>query len=152
MNLTIRKTGGLPSLLRDLFSPASLLGRDIFDFDPELAPSRLGINLPSVNIAETPNSFTLELAAPGLQRSDFNIEVENRMLTVSAEKEAEKKDEAEAYSCKEYSFNSFSRSFTLPENVREGDIEARYENGILKVVIPKLKETPVKPVKKINIE
>ena len=84
MNLTLRKKEGLPSLLTDLFSPATLLDRDFFD--PDLFPVRLGINLPTANITETSKEYKLELAAPGLERKDFTVEVENYTLTVSAQK------------------------------------------------------------------
>jgi HSP20 family protein len=127
------------------------LGRDFFDMDKDMFPSRLGINLPTANIAETPNEFKLELAAPGLERKDFNIELENHTLSISAEKEEEKKEDTKEFFRKEYSFNSFSRSFTLPENIKEGSIDAKYENGILKITIPKVKETPVKSSHKISV-
>lgn len=150
MNLTLKKNGGFPSLLSDFFN-TSLMDRNFFDLDRDFFPSRLGINVPTANITETPKEYKLELAAPGLERKDFNIEVDDHMLTISAEKEEEKKEKDGEYSRREYSFNSFSRSFTLPENVKEGGIDARYENGVLKVSIPKAKETPTKSVHKIAV-
>jgi len=122
MKTITKRNGSLPALLSDFFSPATVLGRDFFDMDPDFFPSRLGMNLPSANITETPKEFQLELAAPGLERKDFDIEVNNNLLTIRAEKEEEKKEEKGEYSRKEYSFNSFSRSFTLPENIEEGNI------------------------------
>jgi HSP20 family protein len=154
MNLTVRKNGGFPALLSDFFGPSSLLNRDLFDLDSDLFPSRLGINVPTANITETPKEYKLELAAPGLERKDFNVEVDNHVLTISAEKEEskeEKKSENGEYSRKEYSFNSFSRTFTLPENVKEGNIDAKYENGVLNVIIPKVKEAPLKTTQKITV-
>lgn len=153
MNLTLRKkNGGLPSLLSDFFSPAtSLLNRDLFDLENDLFPARLGVNVPTANITETPKEYKLELAAPGLERKDFDIEVANNTLTISAEKEVEKKEEEKGYSRKEYSFNSFSRSFALPEDIKESDIKAKYENGVLKVAIPKLHEKPVKHAHRIDV-
>lgn len=153
MNLTLRPTTGLSSIFSDWLRPDTLLDRDFSDFATGLFPSRLGINIPSVNIKETPKEYTLEVAAPGLERKDFNIEVENHALKISAEKEEKKeeKKEGNGYSRKEYSFNSFMRSFVLPENVKEGDIDAKYENGILMIHVPKEKETPAKPVKKITV-
>ena|SRR5690554_4857222 len=151
MNLTVKKNGGFSSLFPEFLNPASLLGRDFFNLDSDLIPSRLGINLPTANVSESPKEYKLELAAPGLQRKDFNIEIENNTLTISAEQEEEKKEEDGEYSRKEYSFNSFSRSFALPENVKEDGIEAKYVDGILKVTIPKQKETPIKPVHKIDV-
>jgi HSP20 family protein len=147
----MKKNGSLPTLLSDFFSPSTLLGRDFFDMDPDFFPTRLGINLPSANISETPKEYKLELAAPGLERKDFDIDVNNHTLTVSAEKEEEKKEEKGEYSRKEYSFNSFSRSFALPENIKEGNIDAKYENGVLKITVPKMKETAVKASQKIAV-
>ncbi|HEY0653033.1 MAG TPA: Hsp20/alpha crystallin family protein [Chryseosolibacter sp.] len=146
MNLTVRKNGGLPSLLTDLFNE-----NDFFNLENDFFPSRLGINVPTANITETPKEYKVELAAPGLERKDFNVEVDNHTLKISAEKEEEKNEKDGEYSRREYSFNSFSRSFTLPENVKEGNIDARYENGVLKVSIPKAKETPLKPVHKVAV-
>lgn len=151
MHLTVKKNGGFPSLVSDLLG-SSLLGKDFFDMDSDLFPSRLGINVPTANITETPKEFKVELAAPGLQRKDFNVEVDNHILTISAEKEEEKKEGDGEYSKREYSYNSFSRSFTLPENVKEGNIDASYENGVLRISIPKLKETPVKPAVKVAVK
>lgn len=151
MNLTLRPTTSLPSVFSDWLRPDSLLERDLFDMESTSAFPRLGTNVPSVNIKETPKEFTLEVAAPGLERKDFSIEVENNMLKISAEKEEKREEKDAGYSRKEYSYNSFSRSFALPENVKEGDIDAKYENGILMVHLPKAKETPVKPVRKIEV-
>lgn len=151
MNLTVKKNGGFPSLLTDFFSPNSLLGREFFDFDSEMWPTRLGVNVPTANIKESKKDYMLELAAPGLERKDFNIEIDNNILSISAEKEEETKKEEGDYSRKEYSFNSFCRTFTLPENIKEDNIKAKYENGVLKLTIPKLKESPVKPAHKIDV-
>lgn len=149
MNLTLKKNGGFPSLLSDFFG-SSLLDKDLSDFS-EMFPSRLGINVPTANITETPKEYTVELAAPGLERKDFNVEVDNHTLKISAEKEEEKTEKEGEYSRREYSFNSFNRSFTLPENVKESNIDAKYENGVLRVSIPKAKETPVKASHKVTV-
>ena len=71
MNLTLRKNGGFPSLASDLLG-SSLFGKEFFDMGSDLFPARLGINVPTANIAETPSAFKVELAAPGLERKDFN--------------------------------------------------------------------------------
>jgi HSP20 family protein len=149
MNLTVRPMAGLSRFLSDW--PSTLLDRDFFESD--LTPARLGVNVPSVNIRETPKEYILEVAAPGLERKDFNIEVDNYTLTISAEKEEKKeeKSETDGYSRKEYSFNSFSRSFTLPDDVKESNIDAKYDNGILRVTVPKAKESTPKAVKKITV-
>ena len=150
MNLTLKKNGGIPSLLSDFFG-TSLMDKDFFDPESDLFVSRVGVNVPTANITETPKEYKLELAAPGLERKDFKVEVENHVLKISAEKEEEKKETQGKYSRREYSFNSFSRSFRLPENVKEENIDARYENGILKVSLPKAKETPVEPAHKVPV-
>lgn len=152
MNVPVKKkNGGISTLFSDFFGPGSLWDHDLFEGDYGLFPSRLGINIPTANVTENPRTFIIELAAPGLERKDFNVEVINHMLVISAEKEEEKKEKEGAYSRKEYSFNSFTRSFSLPENIREGDIDARYENGVLKVTLPKQKETPAKATQKVNV-
>ncbi|WP_276370249.1 Hsp20/alpha crystallin family protein [Chryseolinea sp. H1M3-3] len=151
MNLSLRPTTGLSRFLSDW--PSTLLDRDFFDIESDLTRSRLGVNVPSVNIRETPKEYILEVAAPGLERKDFNIEVDNHTLSISAEKEEQKEEKSEdnGYSRKEYSFNSFTRSFTLPDDVKENNIDAKYDNGILKVTVPKAKESTAKTVKKINV-
>ncbi|MCD9015125.1 Hsp20/alpha crystallin family protein [Parachryseolinea silvisoli] len=150
MNLTLRKNGGLPSLLSDFFG-SSLVDRDFFDLDSDMFASRLGINVPTANIVETPKEFTLELAAPGLERKDFNVVIENHMLKISADKKEEKSEKHGGYSRQEYSFNSFIRTFALPENVKEGNVDAKYENGVLRVSIPKSKESNGAPVHKVAV-
>lgn len=150
MNLLVRNS--LPSMLMDWPMPGSLFGSDFLDNNFNFPTGRLGVNVPSVNVSETPKEFKIEMAAPGLERKDFNIEVENHSLCISAEKEetVEEKKEDE-FTRREYSFNSFSRSFTLPENVKENEIDAKYDNGVLKVVVPKVKESAVKATRKIAV-
>lgn len=150
MSLITRPSAGLPSLLTDWLSPSRMFDREFTDMDPELLPARLGVNLPSVNFAETKKEFILELAAPGLERKDFNIELENHLLTISVEKE-ETRNEEDGYYKREYSYRAFTRTFSLPENVKEENIDAKYGNGILKVVIPKATETESHPTKKIKV-
>ena len=141
----------MPKVLADWLRPETMLTRDFFDFGNDFFVPRLGITVPSVNIKETPKDFTFEVAAPGLERKDFVIELDNHVLVISVEKEEKKEEKENGYYRKEYSFNTFSRSFTLPEHVMEADIDAKYENGILKVVVPKSKETPIPTPKKISV-
>ena len=82
----------------------------------------------------------VSLAAPGLKKSDFKIEVEGNMLTISSEKEESKEEKETRYTRKEYSYTSFSRSFTLPEEVNKEKIDAVYEDGVLKLTLPKMEE------------
>lgn len=97
-------------------------------------------SVPAVNISENETDFTVTMAAPGLKKSDFKIDVKSNLLTISSETEKDTEQEEEGYKRKEYSYNSFSRSFTLPEQVDKDKIEANYENGILKLRIPKMEE------------
>ncbi|NJM27005.1 MAG: Hsp20/alpha crystallin family protein [Bacteroidia bacterium] len=150
MNLTLKRSGGVPSLFSNLFGN-SLFDQDLFDLDKDLFSSRLGITVPTANFTEAPKEYRIELAAPGLNRKDFDIEVDNHTLTIKAEKEEEQHEKEGEYTRREYSFSSFSRSFSLPENVKESDIDAKYENGVLKVTIPKVKETVVRPAKKVSV-
>jgi len=138
--------------MSDWLSPiSSFWDRDFFDSDLGLFSRRLGLSVPSANISETPQAYLLELAAPGLKRDDFKLEVENHTLTISSEKQEEKEEKKNGYSSKEYSFNSFSRSFTLPDSVKESDISASYTDGILKITIPKTEETPEQPARAIPV-
>ena len=95
---------------------------------------------PAVNIRETDNSFTLEVAAPGFSKEQFNINVENDLLTISASTESKKEEDEKGYTRREFSYSSFSRSFTLPDSVNADNIKGTYTNGILHVELPKKAE------------
>ena len=108
--------------------------------------------LPSVNIKENADNFMVEVAAPGFDKKDFNIELNNDVLTISSEKQIENEEkENEQFTKKEFSYQSFTRSFTLPELVEGDKIEASYKNGILAIVIPKKEEAKPKPVRQIKV-
>lgn len=111
------------------------------------------VTMPSVNISENKNEYKVSLAAPGLQKSDFKIDVEGNMITISSEKE-EKKDEKDVrYTRHEYSYSSFSRSFTIPEEVNQDKIEAAYTDGVLTLTLPKREEAKKQTAtKQINIK
>ena len=106
---------------------------------------------PSANIIEKTNGFELEIAAPGLKKEDFNINLENSVLTISSEMEDEKREEGKNYTRKEFYFGSFSRSFTLPKSVDTEKIKADYNNGILKIDLPKKTEATLDVKKEIKI-
>jgi HSP20 family protein len=111
---------------------------DIFDDDVLFNTGMMGRrSMPSVNIRETDKAYELEMAAPGYKKTDFNISIENNMLTVSAEKQQEQQKGDEHYTRREFGYESFSRTFNLPANTNEDDINARYEDGILKLSINK---------------
>jgi len=106
---------------------------------------------PAANIIENNESFQLEIAAPGLVKDDFKINLDNNILTVSAEIEDEKHEEGKNYSRKEFYYGSFSRSFTLPKTIDLDKIKADYDNGILKIALPKKEEAKVEMKKEIKI-
>ena len=105
---------------------------------------------PMVNIKETKDGYHLEVAAPGLSKENFSITMEKDLLTISAEKQTEQKQEGEKFTRKEFNFSSFKRSFTLPETIDSNNIKAAYENGILKVELFKKAEVKTE-AKKIEI-
>ena len=114
--------------------------------------SNTNTTLPSVNIKENLDAFFVEVAAPGFEKSDFNIELNNDILTISSDRQInEEVKEGENVSRQEYSYQSFSRSFTLPELVENEKISAKYDNGILAITIPKKEEAKPKPIKQIKI-
>ena len=98
---------------------------------------------PSVNIVEHDAHFTMQLAAPGLQKSDFNINIENDYLVISAEKQTEKEETGNQgkFTRREFNYSSFKRSFQLDENINREGIAASYENGVLSITLPKKEET-----------
>lgn len=105
----------------------------------------------AVNIREDKDAYHLEFAAPGFEKEEFKIDLENQVLTVSAEKKSENKEEGKQYTRREYVYSAFKRSFNLPESVNEEAIKAEYKNGILHVSIPK-KEEENKQKREITIE
>lgn len=106
--------------------------------------------VPSANVSEEADRYNLELSAPGFEKTDFRISLNNGVLVISGEHKTEKESTEKNYTRKEYNYGSFQRSFTLPEEVNEETIDAKYENGILKVVLPK-KEGKIKSKKEITI-
>lgn len=104
---------------------------------------KFAVSTPAVNIAETENEFEIELAVPGLKKEDFKINLEKNVLSVSAEKKAEDVNENKKFSKREYSYSSFTRSFTLPQSADQNKIEADYTDGILKLTIAKKEEAKI---------
>ena len=147
--MTLMKKSNFPSLLNERWLT------DFFDtdrfFDSDLLKMASVPPLPLVNIMEEEKEFVVEMAAPGMTKKDFNISIENGLLTISAENKVETEDVKKNFTRKEFSFNSFTRSFTLPENVNEEKIDANYENGILKLHLGKKVMTKVPPKKQIAI-
>ena len=110
-----------------------------------------GSTLPAVNIKETDKEFSLELAAPGMKKENFNVGVEDDVLTISAEREETKEEKEENYSRKEFTYASFQRRFTLPETVDSNKVTAKYEDGVLLLSLPKKSGPQLKPAKTIKI-
>lgn len=115
---------------------------DVFDsfLNDSYISDRFSTKVPAVNIGETENEFHIELAAPGLKKEDFKINLDKNVLSISAEKKSESTDENKKYNRKEYSYVSFARSFTLPDTADHSKIEAEYVDGILKVNVAKREE------------
>ncbi len=132
------------------FSPVSNFFDDIFD-DVEIFNKMQTV--PSVNIIERKDDFMIELAAPGFKKDDFEIDLDNNVLTISSQKE-EKDQEVEEnkYTKREFSFCSFKRAFTLPDTADVEKIDANYKDGILNVIVGKKPEAKVKPKRKISIK
>lgn len=129
----------------------NFLNRDVFNWGNNF--TNADNSLPAVNIKETPESFLVEMAAPGMEKKDFKIELDGNALTISSEKQEEQEEkEGESYNRKEFSYQSFYRTFHLPKEVVDADkINAKYENGLLRLVIPKREEAKQKPARLIDI-
>ncbi|MGZ5190238.1 MAG: Hsp20/alpha crystallin family protein [Flavisolibacter sp.] len=142
----LTKSFTTPSLFEDLFKPWN----EWFDNGGALGRPT---TLPAVNVSEDKNNYFLSLAAPGLIKEDFNVDIEGNMLTISSEKEENKEVKDEKFTRKEYSFSSFSRSFSLPEDVKQDAIDANYENGVLKIKLPRKEEAKqITASKKVTVK
>lgn len=121
------------------FFPASKMMED---------KKRVQMNIPAVNIKENENSYDISLAAPGMKKEAFNIEIDEGIMTISASEKSETEDKSKDYTRREFNYASFERRFTLPDNLAEEDIKASYEDGVLKIELPKLKIEEQKEKKK----
>lgn len=141
---TLVKTNPFPSLrsmMEDFWNVDNFFSKPMFD----------GSLLPAVNVRDRKDSYELELSAPGFKKDDFNVTIENGMLTISAETADESEEEKEDYTRKEFSRSSFQRTFTLPDNVNDGQIKANYKDGLLHLSLKK-SEKALKEVKKVKID
>lgn len=128
-------------------------------FDNEFADwansnySSTNTTLPAVNIKETDDDFEVTMAVPGMSKKDFKVNLKDNILTISSEKKEEKEEKDANYTRREYSYQSFSRSFTLPKDVVDDDkITAKYDNGELRLTIPKKEEVKTKKPLQIEIK
>lgn len=128
--------------------------RSFFDVENVFSgwPGTSRNTLPAVNVSEDEKHFHIDVIAPGFKKEDFKISVDDDVLTISAEtkSESENKDNNRQYNRREYSYSSFTRSFTLPDNAKDDAISANYADGILKLMIPK-SEQQMKATKEIKI-
>ncbi|MDX1470010.1 MAG: Hsp20/alpha crystallin family protein [Flavobacteriaceae bacterium] len=125
-------------------------------FDNELGTGFLsnfntGMSLPAVNIKEEADNYKLEIAVPGMSKEDFNVDVDNKILSISSEKSSESNESEENYTRREFGYSSFKRTFTLPDSVNADKIKATYKDGILTVDLPKREEAKQKPARQIKI-
>ena len=149
--MSLVKTNGnrlnaLPMLFDDFF------GREFFNWNNSNF-SNTSTTIPAVNIKETPEHYEVEVAAPGMTKEDFKLELDGNMLTISSERQNQKEEnENERYSLREFSYQAFQRTFTLQKEVVDVDkIGAKYENGLLRLLIPKKEEAKQKPPRQIQI-
>jgi HSP20 family protein len=109
------------------------------------------MHLPAVNISESEDQYTVELSAPGFSKEDFKLELNDGNLVITAEKKEEKSESNKKFSRKEFSYGSFRRMFKLDDDVNEDAVSANYENGILRINLPKKEEAKSKPSREIKI-
>lgn len=133
-NALTKRANVLPSFVNDFFKPWN----EWFDNGFEKT-----LSMPAVNITENNGQYNISVAAPGMKKEDFKINLEADMLTISAEREETKEDKDKRYNRREYNYSSFSRSFTLPGEVKADKIDAKYEDGVLSLVLPKREVTKV---------
>lgn len=142
MTLTKKRNPFFPSVWNDLFESNYLTPQSV---------SQRGITVPAVNIKETESNYFVEMASPGMKKEDFKINLEDEVLSISAEIDSKKEVQGEKYTRKEFSFSSFKRDFTLPETADTENISATYFDGILTITIAKKEEAKSKPAKLIEI-
>lgn len=146
--MLLTKTNGNTPSVRSIFN-------DLFDMDnffsSNIVNREIMPNVPAVNVKEDENEFQVQVAAPGFEKQDLNISLENEVLTISAEKKDEKDEESENFKRREFNYTSFARTFKLPTTVKEEEIKAEYKDGILTLNIPKKEESKKLLKKKISV-
>ncbi|CAG0950116.1 MAG: Hsp20/alpha crystallin family protein [Bacteroidetes bacterium] len=142
MSTLVKKTNEFfPSFIGNVFD-------DMWNFDRLEKTSSF---LPAVNISETDKSFNLEVSAPGFKKDDFKVSVEENVLSVSGEYKSENEEKNKNYTRKEFRSGSFKRQFTLPDTINLDEINATYNDGILKVELPKVDAAKLKPIKEVRV-
>lgn len=140
-----RNGGLLPAVFDDFFKPWN----EWFDSGSRILNKMLTV--PAVNIIESKNDFKLSFAVPGMKKDDFHIDVDGNMLTISSEKEESKEENDSKYTRKEFNYSSFTRSFSLPEDVSKDNIQATYTDGVLHLLLPKKEEAKKTHTKNIVV-
>jgi HSP20 family protein len=140
MNIIRKTTPWFPSLFDEFFTR---------DFGIDLAPKTP--QTPAVNITEKENAFHLELVAPGKEKKDFDVELEEDILSISTNSDSETVEDNTQFTRREFDYASFNRSFRIPETIDTKNIKANYKNGLLSIVLPKRKEAIPEPKKQIEI-
>jgi HSP20 family protein len=135
----------VPTFFEDFFT-------DMFDRPFGELINRKPINSPAVNVVEEDDRFLIELAAPGLEKGDFDLMIDKNSLVVKVEKESEKEEVEEKFTRREFNYTRFSRSFHLPETVDSEAISAEYNNGVLKIQLPKVDAAKALPVRTVEIK
>lgn len=138
----LRRRNTLPSLVDEFF------GDDLFS---RFFNENENVTVPSVNVKEGKEEYTIDVAAPGLDRKDFKIDLNNNVLEISSEKEVKEESDDDKIMRREFRYSSFKRSFTLPDTANTDKIKASYKDGILSISIPKKEEAKAKPIKQISI-
>ncbi|MBN1144775.1 MAG: Hsp20/alpha crystallin family protein [Bacteroidales bacterium] len=138
----LRTKTAWPNLVEEFFNGENF---------PRFFDNETRYTLPAVNIIEGKEDYKIEVAAPGLNKEDFKVNLENNLLTISSEKEEKQEEKEEKVMRREFSYCSFSRSFTLPQTVNADKIRATHKDGILQVVVPKKEEAREKPAREIKI-
>jgi HSP20 family protein len=141
-----RNGSTLPTVFEDFFKPWN----EWFDGSSRMV-NRL-LTVPAVNITENKDEYKLSLAIPGMKRDDFRVDVDGNMLTISSEKEESKEEKENTYTRKEYNYTSFSRSFSLPDEVSKDNIQATYTDGVLTLLLPKKEEAKKTTTKSIHVK
>jgi HSP20 family protein len=131
------------NLFEDFFNnfPSRILNEEFAGFNQTVP----------VNVKETDNAYLLEIVAPGMDKKDFKVNIDNNILTISAEKKVENKDESQRHVRREFNYKSFTRSFTVDDTIQSDNIQAKYENGVLFIELPKKEEVKIAP-KEISIQ
>ena len=136
-------SGSIDGMMKELFNEFPSTASRTFREDV--------LNFPPVNIVEKSNAYQVELLVPGYEKTDFNVKLDDKILTISTEKKEQNVESDEKMIRKEFTYKSFKRSFTLDDKIDAENISAKYENGILKLELPK-KEDQKAAAKDISIQ